>query len=375
MTVTAVDLDEFARVHSKDECPLDRYDRYLIVPDGADKAIPHTRASTVSKTMDDGYGLVPWKVRNTALGFAVDQILFGRLCALAPEDLADVDDHKLDALCGEALKAAGGEDARDTGTLLHDFAEQTVKGIKPVDKVPDPYRADIVAAHHKLDELGIRIVPEFVERYVVVPGLTEPVAGRIDGPAWFGSTLKVFDWKTGVRLGPWSWLAFAIQLALYSRAASFYNAKTKTHEPVPAIDQDTGLIFHMPAGKAKCDVYFVDLNLGWQAAQVAMAVRGWRRRGKSGELAEPWHPDEPVQNVDVRRARLLQRAQEVAALDGGRARLAAAWPVDVPTFKQAPIHTAGQLDQIAYALSAVEADLRAPFGAPDPSDLKTKETT
>lgn len=371
MTATqSVDLDELARMHSADECPLDRYDRYLVVPDGAPdkKSVPHTRVTTIAKAMDDGYGVTDWKVRTTALGFALDPILYGRLCTLVPENLDDVDKTKLDRLCDEAKKAAGGDDARDNGNILHAFSERIDRGQRV--RMPPEYQADIDAYRRKLDELEIRIVPELVERHIIVPGQAEPIAGRADRLVHFGSTLKVFDLKTG-KVGPYSWLAFAIQMAQYSRGATFYDAKTKTHEPMPAVDQDTGIICHLPAGKAVCDIYFVDLNAGWTAAQLALDVRAWRKLGKSGDLAEAWS-SAIVDNPDVRRARLADRVRALAGAGHGAA-VVGAWPAGVAYFKavldgRAPLHTTAELDLIAMAVSAVENTVGAPFAPPDRAD-------
>lgn len=357
---TAVNLDELA-MRSEDECPRDRWDRYLIVPNGEKKPVAHTRVTTVAKAMDDGYGVTDWKVRMSALGFAVDPILYGQLCALVPDSMETLDKYAVSKLCDKATTKAGGDDARDNGNILHAATEQVDRGRKL--HMPDTYQRDIDAYQEKLAELEIRIRPDLIERHVVIPGLAEPIAGKADRFVEFGSTLKTFDLKAG-KVASYSWLAFAIQLALYSRAATFYNAKTKTHEPVPEIDQDIGMICHLPAGQAKCDIYFVDLNLGWLAAQHALAVRTWRKRGRSGELAEAWTPTTPSTNPDVRRRRLLERAMTIP-----RDQLAAAWPDNVPTFKQTAAHTGDQLDLIAMAISIVENRTQAPFATPDPADI------
>lgn len=365
----SVDLDELARNHATERCPLDRYDRYLVVPDGEQKAVAHTRATTVAKALDDGYGVTDWKVRTTALGFAMDPILYGRLCTLVPEDMADVDKGALDKVCEAAKSRAGGDDARENGNILHAFSEHVDRGRSKV-RMPPEYERDIAAYRAKLDELEIRIVPELVERQVVLPGQAEPIAGKPDRYVHFGSSLKTFDLKTG-KIGSYSWLAFAIQLAEYSRAKTFYDAKTKTHEPLPPIDQQTGIICHLPAGKAVCDIYFVDLELGWQATQLALAVRAWRKRGKGGELAEAWTSSR-VDQPDVRRARLAERVR--ALVDAGHgAVLVGAWPEGVAFFKavnegRAPAHTAVELDLIAMAISTVENTVGAPFAAPDRAD-------
>lgn len=362
MTTTSINLDELVRMHSQDDCPLDRYDRYLIVPDGEKKAVAHTRVTTAAGALDDGYGVTDWKVRMSAAGFATDQRLYARLCDAVQtlDDKGTFDLATVDRLCEEAKKAAGGENAKDDGNILHAFTQKIDEGKNVY--IPEPYRERVNCYRSRLDELDIRIVPEFVEQHVVIPGLSEPMAGKADRFVQFGSTLKVFDLKTG-RIGPWSWLKFAIQLAFYSRARTIYRPRTKTHDPMPDVDQSIGLICHLPVVGDTCDIYFVDLDLGWEAAQLSLAVRDWRRRGKAGALAEAWSPTAASTNPDVRRSRLLERAMALP-----RDQLAAAWPADVPTFKQAAIHTPDQLDLIAMAISTIENRIQAPFAVPDPAD-------
>lgn len=366
----SVDLDELARMHSKDECPLDRWKRYLAPAPGETDPIPWTRVTSASGACDDGFGVTDWKVRTTALGFAQSKILFGELCTLVPEDGAQPDKAKLDDLCEKAKALAGGDDAKDNGNILHAFSERVDKGQKPY--IPPPYDDDIAAYRSKLDQLEIRTVPEYVERYIQIPGLSEPVMGKGDRFVWFGSTLKIADLKCGT-LADYSWMKIAAQLAFYSRGQALYNARTKSHEPMPEVDQDVGLVFHVPAGQARCDVWFVDLAAGWEIAKLCLQVRAWRKRK---DLAEPWRPDVPISNPDVRRARLIERIQTLRQIPGGVEGLVAIWPAGVPTFKESSSHTADELDVIALAVSTAEARVQAPFGPLDPADstsTKAKE--
>lgn len=366
MTTTAISLDEIAKMHSAEECPMDNYDRYLIVPEGEPKGVPHTRSSTVPKAVDDGYGVADWTRRLTAVGFAQQPILFAKLCAADPDDKK-----KIRALCEEAKKAAGGDDARDNGTILHAFSEKVDRGQNVY--MPDIYRADIEAYQQFLAERTIEIHRDYVERLVVLPKdlLGEPVAGRPDRYVGFGSKLMTFDLKTG-SLGRWSWLSWCIQLAIYSRAATFYDPKTKTHTAVPEINQHSGMVCHLPYGQAKPQIYFVDLDLGWEAAQTAMAVRRWRKLGESGGMAEEWREDKAVEQNDVRRIRLVERITALKEIPGAIDILVRLWPEGVATFKQAPSHTADELNMIALAISTAEAKASAPFGALDPADSQNK---
>jgi hypothetical protein len=39
------------------------------------------------------------------------------------------------------------------------------------------------------------------------------------------------------------------------------------------VNQDWGIIVHLPAGTGECDLYWVDLNIGWALAQLALQIR------------------------------------------------------------------------------------------------------
>lgn len=370
-TTTSVDLDELVRMHSEDECPIDkRWKQYLMVPpDGGNdgKAERFTRVTTVAKTLDDGFGVSNWARRLTAVGFAQNPILFAELCATDPGDKGALDD-----LCEKAKSKAGGDDAADVGKVLHAFSEKVDRGQQIY--MPDTYRADIEAYQKVLADLGVEILPEYIERYICLPGIdgftNGGVGGRFDRIVGFGSRLMMGDVKTGT-LADYSWLPIAIQLALYSRAPTIYNPKTKSHEPMPDVDQDTGLVFHVPAGQARCDVYFVDLNFGWEAAEIALAVRRLRQRK---DIAEMHAADRPVADVEIRRQRLVERIAALKKISGGVEALVTLWPKGVAGFRQSSSHTADELDLIALAVSTAENRVQAPFGPLDPADAISSQT-
>ena len=359
--------EEVVRKH-RAECPIGRYDRYLAPRPGEDETTDWTRVTTAAGALDGGWGMIPWRVRTAALGFALDNKLYAELCTLVPAEGEEANRKRLDTLCEKAHARAGGDDGRDNGKLLHTFSELTHLGEKV--NIPSPYREDIAALQAHLAVLGIEVLPEYVERYVQLPDLSEPVMGRSDHAAVkFGSELMTADLKTGT-LSDYSWMKIAAQLAFYSRATHMYNPGDRSHEPMPEVSQDTGLVFHLPYGQARCDVWAVDLNIGWEIAQLCLEVRDISKRSK--RAAERFDPDRPVAQPEVRRQRLIGRISDLTS--EGRAVLAALWPESVPTFKQSSSHTVEQLDLIALAISTAEARVRAPFGAPDPVDSKEQKT-
>ena len=98
-----------------------------------------------------------------------------------------------------------------------------------------------------------------------------------DGTIIFPDELIITDLKTGrVDFGA---LKMAMQLSIYSR--SELNVKgTHLRAEMENVNQEWGIIMHLPAGSGKCDLYWADLTLGWEAVGVAYAVHDMRKRSK-----------------------------------------------------------------------------------------------
>lgn len=339
---------------SEDRVPRDRWGRYLIVPEGATEAVAHQRASTVAKYLEDSYGLHRWDVRTTARGYSLRPDLLAQFASIREDDKA-----ALDRVCEAAKEAAAGSSGANKGKAVHTWTERLDLGeaiTPPPDVVPmlNAYRTTLANAE-------VTILPQYVERYVVLPDLT--VAGTLDRIVSFGSRLYVGDIKTGSVTHAAQ--SIAMQLSLYTRAATFYDFETRVHTPMVEVDQDVALVIHLPQDPGDvCNLFWVDVAAGWEAVQHALWVKEWRRRK---DLLDPWD----VSSFDVamtRRAALSERIDTLRGIPGALQRLTLAWPRDVPTFKQAPTHTPEQYAAIAAALTTVEAQVKAPFGPLDPPD-------
>jgi hypothetical protein len=354
LMTAAISVDELA-MRTEDLIPFDQYGRYLIVPQGAKKPVGHTRVTTFSSTLDDRYGLEKWGLRMSALGFVARQDLYAQLCSTRPDDK-----HALDKLCDKAKEAAAASAGANMGTALHAMCERVDLGEDVT--FPAPFDADVKAYQQALNAAGIVIIPDMVERYVVLPELQ--LGGKLDRIIDFGSQPKIADLKTGADLA-YSWGTIAVQLACYANAATLYNGKTQTHEPMPDVDKDTALVIHLPAGKATCSLYFVDIAAGWEAAQHAAWVRQWRKRR---DLADPWRPGTCLDSLIERRAGIVERLATLKATNpAAYTELARQWPKDIPTLKQSQAHSADQLSTIDTLLCAIEDRYQAPFGPVDPN--------
>lgn len=331
---------------------FDHRGNYQIVVDGAVKTF--RRVSGQGALLDNRRALEEWRCRQVAIGLA------GRPDLVAQVLAADGDKKTLGRLVANAEEVAGSRAGSNAGSSIHSLAEK--RDLGQVIDLPEPWAADIQGYEDTLAAHDVVVLAGLVEKVVVIPDLE--LAGRWDRIVTFGDRHFVLDLKTGRTL-QYSWGSIAVQLSCYARAESIYDPETCTHEPVPVgIDQDVALVAHIVPGAGRTDLYWVDIQAGWQAAQLAADVRTWRGRS---DLADPWEASTPLVAPTARRKRLEGRVVALKMVDGAGARLAELWPAGVPTFKQSGDHTAEQMDVIAPILDEVEAEFALPFGDLDPA--------
>jgi hypothetical protein len=327
---------------------FDQWGRYLIVPADGGKPVAHTRATTHAATLDDRFALEKWSQRMVAIGLSRRADLLAGVAAARDDDKT-----RIDSLVVDAIEAAEASAGRNIGQALHEFTERLDLGELALERVPEPWLADITAYSEAMQAAHLTV--ELVESTVVVPDLT--VAGTLDRVVWLGGERYILDVKTGQSLGLTS---IAIQLALYAHGATIYNRSTHTHTPMPPVNQRIGIVAHCPAGQAKCELLAVDLDLGWQGALLAHHVRSFRKAKVKAEMPKDrrtWLVGEIT--------RLKEHHPEALAA------LAAQWPLGVPTFKHDG-QTAEQLERVAEVLQRIEGEHRIPFGEPDPAPMRER---
>jgi hypothetical protein len=264
--------DRFDAPTTQPEPKRDRFGRYLL-PDptnGGGSQLAWTRATTFAKSISDTFALTNWQLRMAVKGVAMRDDLYA-LAAAAPLD----DRATLDRVAKDAKEAAAASAGANLGTALHQFTETLDRGEQV--RVPQQWAADIQAYQDTMRQAGIQAIPAHIERIIVVAQLK--VAGTFDrilnNPTW--PLPRIGDVKTGKELS-YGWMEIAVQLALYSRATAIWNGITERYEPMPAVDQDTAIVMHLPAGKGRCTLYEVDIAAGWQIALVCQQVRELRAR-------------------------------------------------------------------------------------------------
>ncbi len=334
----------------------DRWGRYMLPVPGKPKPVAHTRVTTLVKACDDTSNLAKWQCRMTAIGLTSRPDL--RALVASHQD----DKATLNRACDDAIEAAKAGAAANTGTALHRFCELADAG---VETDFGEWAPDVNAYQSALATAGLTVIPELMERIVRVPGLL--VAGTFDRVVELDGQRYVADIKTGsIEYGQ---LTISAQLACYARGELWDGADG--YQPLD-VDQTTGLIIHLPAGQARCELVWVDLTAGWEIAQLCHTVRSWRKRNDlftPFSQAIPPFPNTPApvdRTIDERRDWLRSRVAQLSST--GRAHLNAIWPAHVPKGADQPwTHT--QIDAVTAAVDAAEKAVEAPFQPPDPATV------
>lgn len=289
----------------------DRWNRYLLPDPVTGEERGWTRTTTIARTLKDEFGLNQWKLRMVAKGVALHPDLIAAAAAADPDE----DKSELDKIAEAAKERAGGSRGANMGNALHNFTRRLDKGeALALLGVPASVSPDITEYRDTLARHRLKVRAEWAERVVVLPEYG--IAGKLDrivGQPTGVSNSKpaaIFDLKTGKDVS-YEWLEIAIQLSIYAHATHMWDPVKRAYEPMPEVDQDRGLVLHLPIGKAHGQVYGVNLIEGWEAAQLAMRVRETRAAGKGyAWLVNP----EPADLA-------LHRVKKA----GSRAELAALW--------------------------------------------------
>lgn len=248
----------------------DHWGRYELPHPESGREVKWTRATTWAGSIEDQYNLTKWKQRATAVGVGMRKDLYALASSLKLEE----DKKALDELCEKAMDAAQADSRSNLGTALHKMTERVDRGEKF--QVPEAYRLDIARYNVLKGQYGIQTRPDYIERIVVLPDLV--VAGTPDRIVRMNGEIYIADLKTGEKLD-YGWGKICIQLALYAHGAFLWNADTGKYEDMPPVNQEKGIVLHLPVGEPeRADCYFVDLVAGWEDAQLCGQVRASRRR-------------------------------------------------------------------------------------------------
>lgn len=234
-------------------------------------AEPYTRISTLSGGLDDKGGLVDWAAAMAMIGVVKSKSIHAQVAHLvsAHESPWYVPSAKkpLRELVAKAKDLGGAADAAGLGTAFHGLCEELDKG-NPPQFVPPDLQPWIDARQAALTDFE----PVLIEPFVVNDELK--VAGNPDRFLRHKPTGIVYaaDDKTGT--DEWKYpLEVTIQVAIASRSVLYDQASGE--RTAIDCDQSRGLLIHTPirSGEPCCDLFWLDLNKGWELAGLAAQVR------------------------------------------------------------------------------------------------------
>lgn len=364
--------------------------------DGSGRWDRYSRPSGFGHDLDDESALNAWRVDRAIEGVATTPSLAAAIAANIGRKEGRKDRRE------QAITIGRGDEAADLGTALHAMAHrlETEEGFR----APPPYDADLAAYLMALDQAGLESthceVQVCSDRWRAAGTADRLYRARRqllvpDGPQIEPGQYVIGDLKTGKTL-EYSLPGYAIQLAVYADGV-FYDVETdERSEFPPDFRTDWGLIVHLPVGQARCELLWVDLEVGRHGAGLVQEVRAWRKRDdfavsfsmpESDEVAVLSSPiydleaearasialdgdtysleDDCIEWRDAMLEWARQRVNVIGCHSDARAMLLRSWPANIPPMRGEG-HTAMQVSQILDLLDRIESAYSLPFCEGDP---------
>jgi hypothetical protein len=266
--------------------------------------------------LEDTYQLEAWAQRTVAKGIAVRDDL-RELAANTPP--ADKD--TLDSVVAQAKRHQRDGLLRDLGSYLHhctdlidrdhtdlpspseyanarnSAAGETVVDICDDDMSAAERDADLDAYQAAKRRYGLRY--SAIEQMRVydpweVAGTPDRIGTGTDPR--FHSKHVVMDVKTGDIAWPNTQREFAMQFALYAHATP-YDPETGRSTDIPMVDRNKAVIIHLPVGRARCELHFVDIQRGWTGCQYSRQVWEWRKETGLVTRLDEWQPQNHLEKL------------------------------------------------------------------------------
>jgi len=249
---------------------VDDRNRYKIPDPDTGKPARWTRATNFAKSIQETDNLQRWAERMVVKGLGERPDLVAQAAKLTVEDR-----NALEHVAKEAKSAAGAWKRAGYGIALHSMTERVDRGDLDPAKAGPPWGSLLRAYVDVLRKSQVEILPQYVERTVVVKKYK--VAGTFDRIVRMPSgELWIADLKTGRDL-KWSWGEIAIQLALYANADAMYDFETGQFADMPKVNQEQALVIHLPVEGTVAAVYRINIAHGWKGAELCERARNYRR--------------------------------------------------------------------------------------------------
>lgn len=349
----------------------------------------YSRPSGFGSDLDDESNLVNWRIDRAIEGVATTPSLAADIATHIGKSDGRKDRRE------KAISVGRGEEAADLGTALHAMAHrlETDDGFR----APPPFDADLAAYLMALDQAGLEST-DFEVHLCSDTWRAAGTADRIyrlrrelripDGSTLAPGTSIIGDLKTGARLD-YSLPGFAIQVAVYVDGCR-YDVATDERTPLPDnLHTGYGLLVHLPVGQERCDLHWLDLEVGRIGAALVKQVRAWRKRDdwsapfvfpESDEVAvlqspiyDLEHAPDPVELdgdegqwwLDAMLPWAQKRINVIGLHSEARALLLRRWPASVPPLRAGGV-TTSQLSLVLDVLDTIESAFSMPFPAGDP---------
>lgn len=280
--------------------PMDKNrSRYRLRNPLTGKAQSYSRVTTWVKAASDHYALTAWQLRSCVVGLAKSPELLKRAEGL------DVKEHAkaLNVLAEDAKNAAGAKDKASIGTKVHKWTEELDAGRIGLDRVPEEFRDRCAEYLTVLRESGCTVLPHLIERTTVEPELG--LVGTFD-QVWAcpDGVYRIVDKKTGAI--KYDRLEIEAQLSIYAHGSNRYGvaewdpALGDADDPAawvwrPLTDNDgnrvqvsetSAIVVHMPQDGAPIQLLEVDLERGWEHAQLCRQVKASQKLNPEFPLLE-----------------------------------------------------------------------------------------
>lgn len=332
--------------------------RYQLPNPATGRITAYTRTTTMSKSTTDKGFLADWTAREQVLAVLQAQLFHqqtmqgGAADHLTDNQLAmgaayvelermlknDVRPSDINNQLRFIHDLAGGADARELGTAVHDWLDALDSGRVLFHQLPDYIKPYAVQYQRVLAEAGLVPVPEYSERVVLNDRGREAVAGRIDRiyrQVW-DDQLVLGDLKTsklsnlelkGVQI------EYGIQMACYGYATLMLSPDYTTWEPMPAVNQDYCALVHLPSDKPEAArVVPFDLYAGGEGMVTALDIRE-HRNDLPKRIFHKGTPEVPQESTRYVLAR--QAIQNITSVDDAiavREQFADVWSEELTEF-------------------------------------------
>jgi len=256
-----------------------------------EERVDYPRVTTIVDQLSAGPGLTYWEVQHVAL--AVAKASRGTRLAIASKEYKDP---FLKTFIDKALEQAKHNEKADLGTVVGRLIEPGApRNILDPEEDADLV-ADVVGFDEAMERHGFTIVDtQFLcvnddlknagtgDILIQLPDpylVTLPSGRAID----VSGEVAVMDCKRTATTHPVPW---AIQVVCYAYS-SRYNPETDERTPLhPKLSKRIGVIAHIQPGTGHCEMFILDLEVGWELAKLAQIMYAQGSRGQHVMTSAP----------------------------------------------------------------------------------------